>query len=400
MTDMTEKTPRNDRANKTLICCVLFVDIVSYSPQPISEQMALKTRLDRLIAEAIKDIAENDRILVDTGDGAALCFLGEPEDALFVAIHLRDLMGEEDGEGVRLSVRMGINLGPVRTINDINNRLNVIGDGINVAQRVMSFAAPDQILVSRSYYEMVSRLSPKYANLFHYLGVSRDKQVREHEIYEVSRPGASGSADAKTGPPTLFGVGEGVRLAHAASAAWPPGHLGQAPEARRRLATAAKIALATLAVGFVDGGAGISAQPGPSRARRNARRGPRPARRRSCPRRPRRPRPRPRSRLRRSRCRPPRLPPNRPSRPPARSLSWRRPLRRTEPAAATLVLGVVPWGEIYVDGKKRGLAPPLSRLKLAPGKHSVKIVNGAFPTHFMTVELKPGQTLVAKFQFK
>jgi hypothetical protein len=49
----------------------------------------------------------------------------------------------------------------------------------------MSFAEPNQILVSRSYYEVVSRLSPEYAQLFQYAGLHRDKHVRQHELYEV-----------------------------------------------------------------------------------------------------------------------------------------------------------------------------------------------------------------------
>lgn len=31
-------------------------------------------------------------------------------------------------------------MGPVRVISDINERVNVVGDGINVAQRIMDFA--------------------------------------------------------------------------------------------------------------------------------------------------------------------------------------------------------------------------------------------------------------------
>ena len=63
--------------------------------------------------------------------------------------------------------------------------MNIIGDGINVAQRVMSFARPGQLLVSRSFYEVVSCLSRDYAKLFHHEGSRTDKHVREHEVYAV-----------------------------------------------------------------------------------------------------------------------------------------------------------------------------------------------------------------------
>jgi len=110
---------------------------------------------------------------------------------LKIAIAIRD--------SVAMPVRMGINLGPVRMVTDLNGHVNVIGDGINVAQRVMGFAAPNQILVSRSYYEVVSHISVEYAQLFQYAGLHRDKHIREHEVYEVQvrpRPGAPDEIDA------------------------------------------------------------------------------------------------------------------------------------------------------------------------------------------------------------
>jgi hypothetical protein len=82
-------------------------------------------------------------------------------------------------------VRFGINLGPVRVVNDINGQPNIIGDGINVAQRIMSFAQPNQILVSRSYYDMTSRLTQEISQMFDYSGIKHDKHVREHEVYSV-----------------------------------------------------------------------------------------------------------------------------------------------------------------------------------------------------------------------
>jgi class 3 adenylate cyclase len=176
----------DQRTNRTFICSVLFMDIVEYSKKSVEEQITSKERFNTLLSEIIKDIAINDRIILDTGDGAAIGFMGDPEDALFVAMELRDsIQSEEADPSVPLSIRMGINLGPVKLLTDINKQLNLIGDGINVAQRVMSFADPGQLLVSRSYYEVISCLSQEYAKLFNYTGLHADKHVREHGIYSV-----------------------------------------------------------------------------------------------------------------------------------------------------------------------------------------------------------------------
>ena len=180
------------------IVTVVFVDIVQYSAQPVSQQARMKTRFNELLTQALEQTPTTERVLLDTGDGAALCFLGDPEDALFAANSLRGAVVWDPG-ALDLRLRIGINLGPVRIVKDINGHTNVIGDGINVAQRVMSFAEPNQIFVSRSYYEVISRLSEEYSQLFQYVGLHRDKHVREHEVYEVNLALSAG-ANQPAGP--------------------------------------------------------------------------------------------------------------------------------------------------------------------------------------------------------
>ena len=90
--------------------------------------------------------------------------------------------------GSPLRVRAGINLGSVKLVKDINGNLNAVGDGINMGQRVMSFAGENQILVSRSFFEVASSISESYAGLFKYEGVRTDKHIREHTLYQLHPP--------------------------------------------------------------------------------------------------------------------------------------------------------------------------------------------------------------------
>src|SRR5258708_10437184 len=142
----------SDRVVRTTLCSVLFADLVAYSTRSVAEQIAAKNRLNACLAESLAEIALEDRIVLDTGDGAALGLLGDPEDALFVGMSLRSAMTEGD-------LRIGINLGQVKLVKDVNGHASMLGDGINAAQRIMGFASPGQIAVSRSYYDVVSRLS-------------------------------------------------------------------------------------------------------------------------------------------------------------------------------------------------------------------------------------------------
>jgi len=203
-----------ESSGRTVVCSVLFLDIVEYSKKSVAEQALLKQRSNDLLSSALESIASRDRVILDTGDGAAIAFLGDPEDVLFVALAIRD--GATD-----LPIRMGINLGPARLVRDLNGQVNIIGDGINVAQRVMSFSEPGQLLVSRSYYEVVSCLSNDYANLFTHQGSRTDKHVRAHEVYSVgsgansersaSPSGSSGQEDARDGGPSTFVMQAGLQ---------------------------------------------------------------------------------------------------------------------------------------------------------------------------------------------
>src|SRR3954471_20680897 len=187
-----------ESSGRTLVCSVLFLDIVEYSKKPVSDQLTLKQEFNRLLGKALEQVPPRDRIILDTGDGAAVTFMGDPEDALFASMAVRDTAGA-------VPVRLGVNLGPVRLVKDLNGQMNIIGDGINVAQRVMSFSQPGQLLVSRSFYEVVSCLSRDYANLFHHEGARTDKHVREHDVYSVVGGTPAGRRLADTVTQTLEG---------------------------------------------------------------------------------------------------------------------------------------------------------------------------------------------------
>jgi class 3 adenylate cyclase len=188
----------SEESGRTLVCSVLFIDIVAYSKKTVAEQYEMKRRFNGIVAGALELLKRRDRVIMDTGDGAAIVFLGDPEDALVVGAVLRE-------HNAKVPVRMGINLGPVKLITDLNDQVNAIGDGINVAQRVMSFAEDGQLLVSASYHDVISRQAVEYANLFTREGRRQDKHVREYEVYSVSAELHVGQRDSLTddSPPEL-----------------------------------------------------------------------------------------------------------------------------------------------------------------------------------------------------
>ena len=193
--------------NRTWLSTILFMDIVGYSKLPVDQQMEVKQHFATLVGNAVKGLTREDRITIDAGDAVAVCYVGDPEDMLYVAIGLRDAFHKlEQDPDVHLhyTVRLGMNLGPVKIVEDINGQRNAVGDGINVAQRIMTFAQANQLLVSRAYFDVVNCLSEDFRRLFEYRGMHQDKHVRRHAIYEViqNRDGATKSGHVTEEPET------------------------------------------------------------------------------------------------------------------------------------------------------------------------------------------------------
>lgn len=205
------------------MCSVLFVDIVGYSKKTNAEQIVIKQQFVALWAQAIKDVPPDDIMVVDAGDGAALTALVEPEDTIRVAMALRDATLENNKHNPPIHIRMGINFGPVQLSKDVHGMACIVGDAINIAQRIMSFADAGQITISRSYYDVIKPLAHKYEEMFYYLGQRSDKHERYHHIYGLGKRGqqpatpqvqAEGTAlPTADAPPTGKSSGFGVKAA-------------------------------------------------------------------------------------------------------------------------------------------------------------------------------------------
>jgi serine/threonine-protein kinase len=69
----------------------------------------------------------------------------------------------------------------------------------------------------------------------------------------------------------------------------------------------------------------------------------------------------------------------------------------TEPG--TLTLAIVPWGQVVVDGRDAGVAPPLNRIDLSPGTHTIEVRNGGATPLVTQVQIESGKTLALQYRF-
>jgi TolB-like protein/class 3 adenylate cyclase/Tfp pilus assembly protein PilF len=137
------------------IAHILFIDTVGYSKLLINEQRDLLDLLNQVVrsSECFRR-AETAGTLIrlPTGDGMALVFSDNIESPLRCALEI----GKALRNCPQLPVRMGIHSGPVSHVVDVNDRTNVAGAGINVAQRVMSCGDSGHILLSKRAAEDIA----------------------------------------------------------------------------------------------------------------------------------------------------------------------------------------------------------------------------------------------------
>jgi TolB-like protein/class 3 adenylate cyclase/Tfp pilus assembly protein PilF len=130
------------------IAHVLFMDIVGYSKLLIDEQSEALQELNQIVhkTDAVRAAeAAGQLIFLPTGDGMALVFTGSVEEPVECALQISQRLRAQPS----LPVRMGIHSGPVHHVSDVNQRENIAGAGINIAQRVMDCGDAGHILLSK-----------------------------------------------------------------------------------------------------------------------------------------------------------------------------------------------------------------------------------------------------------
>jgi TolB-like protein/class 3 adenylate cyclase/Tfp pilus assembly protein PilF len=160
---------------------VLFIDIVGYSKVPIYAQRALLETLNQIVRSTEqfhKAEATGHLIKIPTGDGMALVFYTSPEAPVECALEI----ARADVQHAELELRMGVHSGPVSGVIDVNERANVTGAGINMAQLVMGCGDAGHILLSKHVAEDLEHYG-HWQPLLHDLGEIEVKHgMRVHVV--------------------------------------------------------------------------------------------------------------------------------------------------------------------------------------------------------------------------
>jgi TolB-like protein/Tfp pilus assembly protein PilF len=126
------------------------MDVVGYSTLLINDQSRVLADLTRMVRETgrFRQAEADGKLLrLPTGDGMVLVFFNDPEAPIECAMEISAAL--KNHPTIRL--RMGIHSGPVNQVVDVNDRSNIAGAGIDIAQRVTDCGDAGHILLSKRF---------------------------------------------------------------------------------------------------------------------------------------------------------------------------------------------------------------------------------------------------------
>ena len=436
---MSATCDHDETAHRHVICCLLALEIADYDARPILDQIRLTHDFHNLLFDATARITTHDLVSMVGEDGALLGFLADPKECFTTALTIRDatLM---HGRYPDLPLRIGVNLGQAQIAEDEFGKQYVSGEGRQDADRLMHQGPPRQISVARQFVELLSRTAPELAAPLEYQGPNSDTVGAQLCLYRLPPPQDPGSQKVPDQPATNA-VDSRVIYSPTRSGPALTTLTAQSPTESRHWARRSWLgyAIVTLLVGagMVTLSSRLSVEipilgpaeqdaPAPSRTPV-----PEAAQTSFAP-------VLPQNMTPWAGTTPPVLANVPGTRQPAASMrakptagvapaarrikenetsslntvaAWKERLEpeRTVgasvpiedqsiqgPGSPAVFLAVKPWGEVYVDGRKIGVSPPLKRFALAPGAHLITITNSSFPSYQTQLVADPGaQTTVA-----
>jgi class 3 adenylate cyclase len=418
------------------ICCLLALEIADYDAKPVFDQVRLTQDFHNLLFDAKVGASSRDLVSVVGEEGALLGFFADAQECFTTALMIREATLTQDRYR-DLPLRIGINLGKAEIADDEFGNPYVSGQGKQDADRLMRLGPPRQISVARQFVELLSRSAPELAELLEYQGPCSDTVDPPLCLYRLSPPQSTEAESHLDRPRTMdlpSRVGDSSIQPPTSPAASSQGTAERRSWLRRSWPAYALLlllvgaALATLSSRFrVEGpapGAATAtppvtapapmALPGPVvhqeitdgavatpavPAKDSRKPGAIPSRRAG-----------PTTELAQAapataeaaatgfdnRVASEELPAQDPT-DEGEQPTEVKPVQ--DPKSTTLFLAIKPWGEVYVDGRRIGITPPLKSFEVPIGRHVITITNSSLPIYQREVDVEPDAKITVAHDF-
>ncbi|MGE5131195.1 MAG: PEGA domain-containing protein [Sphingomonadaceae bacterium] len=267
----------------------------------------------------------------------------EAPDALVVVVLARpqaalELAERCEAAAGELPLCVGVNHGPVRQANDPLRGPGIVGDGVATGMVLANAATPGRMLASRPFHEALEASSSRRAADLTAAGELTDASVRRHEIYTL-KPKVARPRDRRALVILVLG-------------------------------SAAILGLPFLARRFPEGpdlrGAPAPRTPAPAAPEPKIEAPPTPA------------------------------PQAKAEEPKPETAPKPKP---AAPKPASIRFHIKPEGFVYIDGVAKGRTPPLTRIEITPGRHSVEVRHGEYPPLKLRVNLGRAEEMTVTHSF-
>ena len=361
---------------QSFIASILFVEIAEYADLPVFEQIQHTSQMRLLVERCVVAAACHDLLIVDHEENIVLLFRGDPVDCFRLAKQMSEVLNDEASYR-EAPLHLGVNLGlVVMSKNELNMPI-VNGPGVADAARAARAGLLREVLISRAYYAVLARVSKEHA-LLQYREFISDELDESFAIYQIAQPttlianavSLQAIAPAARHPQRRYAV-VSVVIALGAFAVYQ----------NQRLDPPRSAALSQMIAPVVTESAQPIAAPIPSAATADT----------------------PTSKVAEI----------------AAAVTFHHALQPTVqtiaqvkqtdamdmalgvPVAkpAIVSLAIKPWGEVYIDGKKIGVTPPLHKIEISPGKRQIIVRNADFLPYRATFDIKPESLLQISHQF-
>src|SRR5438445_4524140 len=197
---LTAATPMSAELSPDLpleIAHLLLIDVVGYSKLLVNDQVESLQQLNRIVrsTDCFRAAEAKDKLIrLPTGDGMALLFFENLEQPAHCALEIAQALQNHPD----IQVRMGIHSGPINQVPDVNDRVNIAGAGINVAQRVLDCGHAGHILVSKHVADVLAHYR-HWQPYLHDLGECEVKHGLRLHLFNLCKDGVGNLA-----PPQKF----------------------------------------------------------------------------------------------------------------------------------------------------------------------------------------------------
>jgi archaellum biogenesis ATPase FlaH len=169
-----------------------FIDIVGLSNPELAvhRQKEKIVRLNEFISScnSFRKISDDLKIILPAGDGMAIGYENNPELPYKLSVELHGFLRKYNkriAQDNQIKVRIGLSSGPVFTVYDISNRLNVWGPGIIMARRVMDLGDSWHILITENFAMQLKPLYEEYRNNIRLIGSYEIKHGEKINVYSA-----------------------------------------------------------------------------------------------------------------------------------------------------------------------------------------------------------------------